>query len=104
MIKISYIVNNIHVVNDLIKRIQDNEEAAALIFMYQEKTFDGADYDFLMKTLKALGFSSNFTELIKILYKNMENVIKLNGFFPTMIEIERGLIQLCPINALLLKY
>ena len=36
-----HIVNNIHVVNDLIKRIHDNKEGAALIFLDQEKAFDG---------------------------------------------------------------
>ena len=51
-----HIVNNFHVVNDLIKRIQDNDEGAALIFLDQEKAFDRVDHGFLIKTLKAFGF------------------------------------------------
>ena len=96
-----HIVNNIHVVNDIIKRIQDNEKGAAIIFLDQEKAFDRVDNCFLIKTLKAFGFGRHFIEWINILYNNIKSVIKLNGFVSTMIEIQRGVIQGCPLSALL---
>ena len=96
-----HIVNNIHVVNDLIKRIQDNEEGAALIFLDQEKAFDRVDHNFLIKTLKAFGFGPHFIEWIKILYNDVSSVFKLNGYQSKMIEIQRGVRQGCPLSALL---
>ena len=96
-----HIVNNIHVVNDLIRRIQENGEGAALIFLDQEKAFGRVDHSFLIKTLEAFGFGPHFIEWIKILYNNIQSVIKLNGFISTMIEIERGVRQGCPLSALL---
>ena len=74
------IVNNIHVVNELIKRIQENGEGAALIFLEQEIAFDRVDHSFLIKTIEAFGFRPHFIEWIKILYSNIQSVIKLNGF------------------------
>ena len=94
-------MNNIHVVNDLIKRIQDKEEGAALIFLDQEKAFDRVDHGSLIKTLKAFGFGPHFIEWILIQYNNIKSVIKLNGFVSTMIEIQRGVRQECPLSALL---
>ena len=59
-----HIVNNFHVVNDLIKRIQDTE---ALISLDQEKALDRVDHGFLIKTLKAFRFGPHFIGWIKIL-------------------------------------
>ena len=44
-------VNNIHVVNNQIKRIQDNEKGAALIFPDKEKAFGRVDHGFLIINL-----------------------------------------------------
>ena len=83
------------------KRIQENGEGAALIFLDQEKSFDRVDHSFLIKTLEAFGFGPHFIEWLKILYDNIQSVIKLNGFISTMIKIERGVRQGCPLCALL---
>ena len=45
-----HIVNNIHVIRDFIKRIQNNEERAAFIFLDQEEAFDRVDHGFLIKS------------------------------------------------------
>ena len=75
-----HIVNNIHAVNYLIKRIQDNEKEAALIFLGQEKASDRVDHNFLIKTLKDFGFGPYFIERIKILYNDVSSVFKLYGY------------------------
>ena len=45
-----HIVNNIHVVKDLIELINKNDDEAALIFLDQEKAFDIVYHNFLLKT------------------------------------------------------
>ena len=96
-----HIVNNIHVVKDLIELINKNDDEAALIFLDQEKAFDRVDHDFLIKTLKAFGFGDYFIKWIKILYKNIESKVKVNGFTTKTFPIERGVRQGCPLSALL---
>ena len=96
-----HIVNNIHVVKDLIELILKNDDEAALIFLDQEKAFDRVDHDFLIKTLKAFGFGDYFIKWIKILYRNIESKVKVNGFTTKTFPIERGVRQGCPLSALL---
>ena len=85
-----HIVNNIHVVKNLIELINKNDDEAALIFLDQEKAFDRMDHDFLIKTLKAFGFGDYFINWIKILYRNIESKVKVNGFTTKTFLIERG--------------
>ena len=95
------ITENIHLMQDLIDSIlQDNSEAA-IIFLDQEKAFDRISHKFLFKTLQKFGFGDNFIRWIKIIYKNVTSTVKVNGFLTDKINIKRGLRQGCPLSALL---
>ena len=95
------ITDNIHIAQDLIDLINEQENEAAFIFLDQEKAFDRISHNFLFKTLEKFGFGNNFINWIKIFYNNVNSQIKLNGKLSEKIEIEQGLRQGCPLSALL---
>ena len=73
----------------------------ALIFLDQEKAFDRVDHGFLFKTLKAFGLGPNFINWVKVLYKDIQSMVKVNGSLTKPINITRGVRQGCPLSALL---
>lgn len=93
-----HIENNIHIVQDMIDYINDNDESAALIFLDQEKAFDRMSHSFTIKTLKSFGFGNSFIQWIKILYKDAKSCVKINGFETNEFNIERGMRQGCPLS------
>ena len=64
----------------------------------QEKVFDKVDHEFLYKTMNKMGFSKNFIQFIKILYKNNISYIINNGFMSPPIQLLRSLRQGCPLS------
>ena len=95
------ITENIHLTQDLIETILEENSSAACIFLDQEKAFDRMSHNFLFKTLNKFGFGENFIKWIRIFYKNVTSKVKVNGYVTEEIEIQRGLRQGCPLSALL---
>jgi hypothetical protein len=95
------ITENIHLIQDLIDAILEDNLEAALILLDQEKAFDRISHKFLIKTLRKFGFGENFIKWIKIIYKDVSSTVKVNGFLTEKISIKRGLRQGCPLSALL---
>lgn len=67
----------------------------------QEKAFDRVDHVYLLKTLEAFGFWSNFVSLIKLLYNNIFSMLRINGSLTRPFSITRGIRQGCPLSGLL---
>ena len=63
----------------------------------QEKAFDKIEHNLLYKTMEKMGFSNQFINFIKILYKNNTILIN-NGFLSLPIHLQRGLRQGCPLS------
>ena len=91
----------IHLNQDLIDAILEEDSEAIYIFLDQEKAFDRISHKFLFKTLHRFGFGENFIAWIKILYGNVSSKVKVNGFLTEKIDIKRGLRQGCPLSSLL---
>lgn len=51
----------------------------AFISIDQEKAFDRLEHAYLWKTLNAFGFSSDFIDKIKVLYNDIEIILKINS-------------------------
>jgi hypothetical protein len=95
------ITKNIHIIQDLIDAICNDDDVAALILIDQEKAFDRISHTFMIKTLIAFGFPPNFIKWVKILYNKVTGRVKINVFLSEEFEIERGVRQGCPLSALL---
>ena len=96
-----HISRNLHVLQDVIDVINNEDGEAALIFLDQEKAFDRMSHKFLFKTLKEFGIGENFIDWIKIIYNDTKSSVKINGFLTKEFDIKRGVRQGCPLSALL---
>ena len=96
-----HITKNIHILQDLIDVINNENGEAAIIFLDQEKAFDRMSHTFLFKTLKKFGIGENFIDWIKIIYTDIKGSVKINGFLTEEFDIKRGVRQGCPLSALL---
>ena len=64
----------------------------------QEEAFDKIDHDFLHKIINKMGFSNEFIQFVKILYRNNISYVINNGYLSSPIKLLRGLRQGCPLS------
>ena len=92
------IFNNLFLIRDLITLNKEKNTNFHILQTDQEKAFDKVDHDFLIRTMKKLGFSQNFINFIQILYKNNKSYIINNGYLSSPIHLYRRLKQACPLS------
>ena len=95
------ILNNMHIVQDLIDVIMFEGKGAAFILVDEEKAFDRMSIKFILKTLKQFGFGDRFINWVRIIYTDISSAVKINGFQTKSFSIERGVRQGCPLSAIL---
>ena len=96
-----HIENNIHIVQNLIDTINEEDGEAGFIFLGQEKAFDRMNHSFIFKTLEKIGFGENSVKWVKIICKNTKSFVKVNGYETMEFDIERGVRQGCPLSSFL---
>ena len=64
----------------------------------QEEAFDKIDHDFLYKIINKMGFSNEFIQFVKILYRNNISYVTNNEYLSSPIKLLRGLRQGCPLS------
>jgi len=71
------------------KYCEENNVEGVLMSMDAKKAFDSVDHKYMFKTLRAYGFSEEFIEVVKLLYKDIEADILVNGYRTCLIKIQR---------------
>ncbi|KAL7828331.1 hypothetical protein SRHO_G00319650, partial [Serrasalmus rhombeus] len=71
---------------------------AGLIFLDQEKAFDWVEHGYLWKVLENFGFNPGFIAMIKVLYSDIESVLKVNGGLCAPFKVCRGIRQGCALS------
>ncbi|CAM2098328.1 unnamed protein product [Caretta caretta] len=72
------IFDNLFLVQDLLKLGRRDGLLFALLSLDQEKAFDRVDHGYLLSTLQAFGFRSQFVGFLRVLYASAECLVKLN--------------------------
>ena len=72
-----------------------------LIFLDQEKAFDRVEHGYLWKVLENFGFNPGFIAMIKVLYSDIESVLKVNGGLCAPFKVYRGIRQGCALSGML---
>ena len=72
---------------------KENDIDAILISLDAKKAFDSVSHKYMHKVLAAYGFSENFIDTVKLLYKDIQAQILVNGYKSTIIKILRSVKQ-----------
>ncbi len=67
----------------------------------QEKAFDRVEHTYLWNTLTAFGFNNDFVSMLKVLYNEVESVLKINGDLCAPFKVFRGIRQGCALSGML---
>lgn len=95
------IFDNISLIRDIYDVSKSLNIDAGLISLDQEKAFDRVEHVYLWETLKAFGFSKKCIDIIKVLYSDVESILKVNGGLCTPFKVFRGVRQGCPLSGML---
>ena len=94
------IQNNLHLIREILKGIQDDTEAS-LISLDQTKAFDRVDHRFLATVLETAGFEPEFRRWFSMMYHNPLAEVQVNGRRSRVFAIERSVRQGCALSPLL---
>ena len=89
----------------LVRHVLDVSSSLAmdtgLISIDQEKAFDRVEHQYLWHTLNAFGFSPGFIAKIRVLYRDIASILKVNGGLAAPFNVQRGVRQGCSLSGML---
>jgi len=97
-IKGRYIGENIRILNEIIDKVNENNEPGLIFFSDFQKAFDSLDHTFMFKCLETMGFSQSTINWVKLFYSNANSCITNNGYFSEFFNIKKGVRQGCPLS------
>lgn len=92
------IMDNLHLMRDIIDICKSCDFSIGLLSLDQEKAFDRVDHTFLFSTLKAFGFGEGFISWVQLLYREASVLVKVGGGLSRPISVTRGIRQGCPAS------
>ena len=95
------IFDNIFLIRDTLDVCTTLEKKLGLLFLDQEKAFDRVEHIYLWKVLEAFGFNPGFLAMIKVLYSEIESLLKVNGGLCAPFKVDRGIRQGCSLSGML---
>ncbi|KAK3567954.1 hypothetical protein QTP86_027414, partial [Hemibagrus guttatus] len=93
------IVDNVSLIQDILDISRSLAVNLGLISLDQEKAFDRVEHQYLWKTLEAFGLSPSLIAIMKVLYQDVESVLKINGGLSAPFKVQRGITQGCSLSA-----
>lgn len=66
-----------------------------------KKAFDRVEHKYLWNVFKSFGFPSGFINLIRMLYSDIEGIVKVNGGLSAPFGVNRGIRQGCSLSGML---
>jgi hypothetical protein len=102
----SFLPENIMLMKLIQAYVEHEDEEAYMYFLFldMEKAFDRCSWDFLMAAIPEIGFDSNFTRYIGLMYSqdNPPNrKMYINGHLSGSFPLGAGVAQGCPLSPLL---
>ncbi len=91
-----YIGQNIRLLQDITFFTELNHISGLLLAIDFEKAFDSLNWNFSLKTLSHVTFSSVFINILKLMYNNIESTVLNNGNTGNYFKQEGGVRQRCP--------
>ena len=72
-----------------------------LVSIDNQKAFDRIEHNYLWNVLAAFGLKSDFINYVKVLYRDIESILKVNGDLCAPFKVFRGIRQGCPLSGML---
>ncbi|KAK3542572.1 hypothetical protein QTP86_030400, partial [Hemibagrus guttatus] len=95
------IFDNVYLIRDILYVSRLLGLKTGLIFLDQEKAFDRVEHEYLWKVLETFGFNPGFVAMIRVLYCEIESVLKVNGGLCAPFRVYRGIRQGCSLSGML---
>ena len=95
------IIDNLHLIRNIVDYVQARNIPVALVALDQAKAFDRVSHNYLFAVLHAFGFSENFIRWITLCYSQCTSQVIVNGFLSDCFDITRSIRQGCGLSALL---
>ncbi|CAM2105330.1 unnamed protein product [Caretta caretta] len=92
------IFDNLFIVRDLLELGHRDGLSFALLSLDQEKVFNRVDHEYLLGTLQAFGFGSQFVSFLRVLYASAECLVRLNWTLTEPVSFGQGVRQGCPLS------
>ena len=96
-----FIFDNVSLIRDVSHVSHSLGLDVGLISLDQEKAFDRVEHSYLWDVLKAFGFSEGFVQKIRVLYSEVESILKINGGLCAPFKVGRGVRQGCSLSGML---
>ncbi|KAK3526114.1 hypothetical protein QTP70_015999, partial [Hemibagrus guttatus] len=95
------IFDNVYLILDILDVSRLLGLKTGLIFLDQEKAFDRVEHEYLWKVLETFRFNPGFVAMIRVLYCEIESVLKVNGGLCAPFRVYRGIRQGCSLSGML---
>jgi exonuclease III len=95
------ILDNLHLIRNLIDYLEFKDLPGILVSLDQQKAFDRVNHHYLFSALKAYGFGPHFLQWIRIIYSDISSSVLVNGFLAPKFSLTRGVRQGCSLSPLL---
>ena len=96
-----FISDNVTLIRDVLDLSSSLVIETGLISLDQEKAFDRVEHLYLWKTLERFCLSPCLKAMIKVLYQDIESVLKINGGLSAPFKVHRGVRQGCLLSGML---
>jgi len=96
-----YIGENVSFLRDVVEYATRFGIPVAILSLDQEKAFDRVDWDFMLRTLRCMGFGVSFCRWVKLFYTDVQSAVIVNGYLSSFFSLSRGVRQGCPLSPLL---
>ncbi|KAK3506946.1 hypothetical protein QTP70_031704, partial [Hemibagrus guttatus] len=93
------IIDNVSLIRDILDVSRSLAVDLGLISLDQEEAIDRVEHQYLWKTLEAFGLSPSLIAMMKVLYQDVESVLKINGGLSTPFKVQGGIRQGCSLSA-----
>lgn len=95
------IIDNVSLVRDVLEVSGSSGTDFGLISLDQEKAFDRVEHMYLWKVLEVFGLDPSFIAMFKVLYCDIQSVLKINGGLSAPFSVYRGVRQGCAMSGML---
>ncbi|KAK3514475.1 hypothetical protein QTP70_018692, partial [Hemibagrus guttatus] len=92
------IIDNVSLIRDILDVSRSLAVDLGLISLDQEKAFDRVEHQYLWKILEAFGLSPSLIAMMKVLYQDVESVLKINGGLSAPFKLQRRIRQGCSLS------